>query len=215
MESLEFRLTGTSPLLLNNPQTVDTLSEASVGIRELTSKRKRSEAEDIELRRQKFMAGLYLTPDGAPYIPAYNIQRAAQEAGRLSKQGKIWERGVWLGDDKCLLNYSGPKTAEGLWNDRRFVDNRDGKVGSGARIVVTRPIFPEWSCDVTFHFEPEIANPADILIHLVQAGRMIGVGTYRARFGRFTVSVIGGTVDVTRTAEKWGVEVISSKKKAA
>jgi hypothetical protein len=213
IHSLDFRLVGTSPLLLNNPQTVDALSAASIAIKELSGKRKRTETEDMELRKKKFMAGLYLTSDGAPYIPAYNIQRSAQEAGRLSKQGKIWDRGVWLTEHQCLLDYKGPKTAEGLWEDKRFVDNRDGKVGNGARIVVTRPIFHQWSADVSFNFEDEIANPGDIVAHLFHAGKMIGVGTYRQRFGRFDIEVLGGSVDVSKYTKNLGI--INHVKKAA
>jgi hypothetical protein len=204
MQSLKVRLVGTTPLLVSNPQTVNPHADISKAIAELTSKRKRSEAEDQDMHRLKFQAALYIDSDG-PYLPSYNIFKSGQEAARLTKEGKLWERGISLIGERSHLSYKGPKDADGLWSDKRFVDVRDGRVSSGARILVTRPIFPEWSVEATFMVAEDVADPSKVLAHLVTAGQLIGVGTYRARFGRFSIEVVETSANLDKAIDNLGL----------
>jgi hypothetical protein len=214
MERITVSLTGTNGLLLCNPQTVNPMSAASKAIKELTDKRKRSDAENREILALKYSAALYIDEKG-PYLPAYNIFKSAQEAARLSKSGKIWDRGIIPVESKCYLDYKGPKDPQGLWEDPQFVDIRDGKVGSGSRIVVARPVFPQWKTQVSFDISADVANPADVLAHLQQAGRLIGVGTYRARFGRFEIELVDSTCDLSNACARLGVEGPAKQTKKA
>jgi len=212
IETLTLRLTGTTALMVSNPVTVDPFADVSKAISELSSKKKRTEAENLELHRMKFVAALYVD-DVGPFLPGFNILRSVQEGAKLLRQGKTVERGLTVRDSRLYLNYQGPKTADGLWKDKRFVDVRDGKVASGSRIPVTRPIFPPgWTLDVTFDVAPDVANPADILAHAVTAGRLIGVGTYRSRFGKFSVSLVKSSTDLRKIADNLGVEVLPNGK---
>ena len=43
MKSIKFRMTGTCPLMLNNPQTVNPMNEFTKAISALTSKRKKTD----------------------------------------------------------------------------------------------------------------------------------------------------------------------------
>ena len=45
MKSIKFRMTGTCPLMLNNPQTVNPMNEFTKAISELTSKRKKTDED--------------------------------------------------------------------------------------------------------------------------------------------------------------------------
>jgi hypothetical protein len=205
METLSVRLQGATPLLVNNPSTVNPLSETTKIIKELSGKRKKSDQDVTELLRMKYHASLYYDAELGPYIPAYNAFRCGQEGGKLSKQGKNWERGVTVIGDKAKLNYKGPREPEELWDTPRFVDIRDGSIGT-SRVTVARPIFnPEWSCDVTFMIAPDVVNSADVLANLVTGGRLIGIGTYRARFGRFTVELINSSTNIDRACDNLGV----------
>ena len=76
---------------------------------------------------------------------------------------------------------------KGTWD----TDVRYCKVpASGGRILVARPVFPEWAVE----FEVEVLDdkllPASAIdTILIDAGRIYGVGTYRKEFGQFSVQV--------------------------
>jgi len=205
METMTVRCQGASPLLVNNPSTVNPLEEVTKAIKEISGKRKKSDSDVNELLQLKYLASLYHDPDIGPYLPVYNFFRCGQEGGKLSKQGKNWERGITAVGDKTPIVYKGPRDPKELWNTPRFVDIRDGRIGA-ARVTVARPIFnPQWYCDVTFMIQPDVVNSADVLANLVVGGRLIGVGTYRARFGRFTVELISSSVNLDRACDNLGV----------
>ena len=205
METMTVRIQGETPLLVNNPSTINPLSENTKVIKEITGKRKKSDADVNELLRLKYHAALYHDAELGPYLPSYNFFRCGQEGGKLSKQGKNWERGVTVVGEKTALNYKGPRDPDGLWADTRFVDIRDGRIGA-SRVTVARPIFnPEWYCDVTFMIQPDVVNSGDILANLVTGGRLIGIGTYRARFGRFRVELVSSSANLDRACKSLSV----------
>jgi hypothetical protein len=208
METMTVRLQGATPLLINNPSTINPLSENTKIIKEITGKRKKSDADVNDLLRLKYLAALYYDPDTGPYIPSYNAFRCGQEGGKLSKQGKNWERGVTVVGEKSSLQYKGPRDPDELWANSKFVDIRDGRIGA-SRVTVARPIFsPQWYCDVTFLIQPDVVNSGDILANLVVGGRLIGIGTYRARFGRFTVELVESSVNLDRACKNLSVTKI-------
>lgn len=209
--TISLQLTGVQALLVNSPETINPFSPATIAIAELTGKRKRTEAENLQLFRLKWQASLYLDAEKGPCLPANNILRSVQAAAALSRQGKNIERGVTVRESLVPIEYDGPRTPQAMWDDKRFVDVRDGKVSSGSRIPVVRPIFPVgWKCAVTFDLAPDVVSVADFLMHAVQAGRLIGVGTYRAKFGRFTLGLISASdaKDARKACEAYGVEIL-------
>ena len=59
MKSIKFRMTGTCPLMLNNPQTVNPMNEFTKAISALTSKRKKTDEDQNEIFHLKFLASCY------------------------------------------------------------------------------------------------------------------------------------------------------------
>lgn len=204
MENMSLRLVGSSPLLVNAPTTINPLNKETKLIKEISNKRKKSDSEVMELLRLKFEAALYYDEELGPYLPSYNCFKCGQEGARLSKQGKNWERGVDVVGDKSKIDYRGPRTPSELWSSPKFVDIRDASLG-GKRVTVARPVFKEWSIDVSFSIAEDVTNPADILANIVTGGRLIGVGTYRARFGRFTVELLNSSVNLKKVCDGLGI----------
>jgi hypothetical protein len=52
----------------------------------------------------------------------------------------------------------------------------------------TRPRFPEWAATLEIKFLPSLLNASEVKSFLVTAGREIGIGDWRPRFGRFEVA---------------------------
>jgi hypothetical protein len=186
-------MTGTTPLIMHNAQTADPLNRYAKAIKELTAKRtNKTDADELEISRLKFIAGLYWDDTDGPYLPAANIFRCLIEAGSMTRDGKKVERGVIFQADRARLEYPGPRDLDEMWGDGtgKFVDRRLAAVNR-VRIPVTRPIFPEWSAQFEVLVDDEVLNPEHFAALAQKAGRAVGVGDYRRFYGRFTAEITG------------------------
>lgn len=190
MEQLELHLTGIAPMLMHAPRTVNPLDEITVEIKGYTSKRKKTEEDHRTIARLEWEAGLYHDSALGPYIPSANVEICLRDAGKITRQGTAVTRGVIVSEDKLPLVYTGPRGTNGhgtqeLW-DANYKDIR--RVGNQQNSIMRcRPMFPSWSIKVPILLEPSILDRRDLLELADRAGRMIGLGDYRPRFGRFTV----------------------------
>jgi hypothetical protein len=188
---MELRLTGTQPLIMHNVQAADPYNPFARAMKELTSKRKKTDSDLGEIDRLKFLSGLYYEPATGPFLPAPNVFRALIEAGTITKSGKKIERGVTFLSRLAPLEYSGPRTPEELWGngDTPFVDRRIVVVNR-SRIPGVRPIFPEWAASFEIEIDPDIIDRDEFEAITVRAGR-VGVGDFRRFYGKFAVKLAG------------------------
>ena len=104
----------------------------------------------------------------------------------MQKLGKHAKRGLMVLEDKVHLHYDGPRQAEKLAADPRFVDVRGVRV-SMAKLMRCRPRFNDWTAECTVAFDSEQINENEVRQIIENAGRLVGVGDFRPRFGRFAV----------------------------
>lgn len=187
MEMLTFTFKGTCPLLVNNPQTANPLHPYTQLLKELTSKRVKTDDDHRQIQRLKWEASLYLDDEIGPYLPGTMAWKSIYEAAKLSRQGKAVERGLEIISHTMPIEYDGPRDVEGMWDAKVFLDVRDGML-NGSRVMAARAIFREWMIRFQGAFSPEILNMRDLKTFADIAGKMVGIGTYRRRYGRFTVS---------------------------
>jgi len=187
---LNMRLTGTAPLLMHNVQAADPLNAWAREMKLITAKRSnKTDADNLELDRLKFMSSLYIDAETGPYLPGPNIFRCLMEAGSVTRDGKNIERGVTMASPYGSLEYDGPRSADELWNggEGRFVDRRLAAVNR-VRIPVVRPIFIDWATSFDLMVEDEVIDPEKFQAIATKAGKLIGVGDYRRFYGRFAVT---------------------------
>lgn len=188
---MQFTMIGTGALIMHNAQTADPLNPFAKEIKKITDKRKnKTDADELELSRLKFAAGLYFDPEIGPYLPAANVLRCLIEAGSMTREGKKVERSVIFAQDRAPLEYDGPRTNDGLWGEgqTKYVDRRLAAVNR-VRIPVTRPIFPEWAVTFEITVDDQVLNPDQFADIAEKAGKFIGVGDYRRFYGRFRVEL--------------------------
>lgn len=186
METINVRITGISPLLMHSDRFANPLDPATKAHKELTSKRKKTDEDHEAIARSEWMGSLYIDKNG-PYIPGQNIDAAIIEAAKMQKLGKTVKRAVQVVDDRVHLEYTGPKTAEALFQPE-FIDVRGVKVGM-AKLMRCRPIFREWAAGFTVMYNPEQINREDLVKAINDAGLLVGLCDYRPRFGKFTAEV--------------------------
>lgn len=188
---LNFRIdiTGTAPLIMHNSRLANPLDPATKALKEVTSKRVKSDEDHETMARLEHAGGLYMDPDVGPYIPGENISRCLVDGAKITRNGVKVTRGVFISTNVNPLAYDGPRTVGGLWEDKRFVHMASVKVQT-SRVMRTRPVFYDWSTSAEGILDEAVLNYGDLASIIDQAGALCGLGDWRPRFGRFTAKVV-------------------------
>lgn len=186
MENITVRIEGTSPLLMQSETLANPLHELTKAHKAVSGKRKKSEDDYLWLMESEWKASMYFDDDIGPYLPSLNIEACIAEAGKINRLGKTIKQAVMVTTDRAKLEYDGPRKKEKLWSSGKFADVRGVNVG-GKKIQRCRPIFLSWAAEFDVQFMEDVLDRADLIRTIEEAGRRIGVGTYRPRFGRFNV----------------------------
>jgi hypothetical protein len=195
--SVVFMLEGTSPLMMHNGHLANPFNPFVQQLQQLSKEKKRKGVDklDVEMKiaETEFRGGLILDQAGHPCLTADQIRTCIQEGAKLTRGGKTIERGVVLTKREMPLIYDGPKTADGLWADVKYRDQRMVTVGQ-ARILRTRPIFQSWMVEVPIIYIPMVINFPDLLKYTRDAGMLCGLleGRGKYSFGRFRIKAIDG-----------------------
>jgi hypothetical protein len=189
MKKLSFTITGAAPLLMHNGRLADRDDPYARQMAEITSKRKKTDADYDELARLEFLGGLYLDDNEEPCIPGYVFEACIIGKGgaaRMEREGKTAAASVWVIDDISLI-YDGPRMAEELWKaGKQFVSQSLVNV-RGNTVKRTRPIFRIWSANVVVEFNENLVDEATLKRWIEVAGEQVGLMDWRPRFGRFGV----------------------------
>jgi len=188
-KSVSYKLNSSAPLIMHNGQTSDPLNKWSKAIKQISSKKAKTDADYEEMARLEFMAGLYLNEKG-PIIPADVIDAVVINGAKKSKEGLVAKAGCYC-EGHAELEYNGPRKAVDLWNEEDFRFSTKVRVGM-ASVQRTRPIFRNWSAVITLNIEDSMVNLARVDEWLKVAGTQVGVGDWRPKYGRFTVERLNG-----------------------
>lgn len=184
-QTLSFKIIGLAPLLMHNGQLADPLNPHSRSIAEMTGKRKKTDADHVEVGRREFLGSLYLM-NGEPCIPAEMFEAALIKGAMKEKRGPQAKAGLLI-ENNSRLEYAGPRDPKALWTDDRFRLRVGVKIGQ-AKVMRTRPRFDGWSAELDVKFLPSMLNAREIGGFLTTVGEQIGIGDWRPRFGRFSVA---------------------------
>jgi len=188
-QEVKYKLISSAPLIMHNGQTADPLNKWSKLKKPITSKRKKTEADEEELGHIQFFGSLYMDEDG-PIIPGFVIDAMVVNGAKKFKEGQTAKAGCF-----CLqhakLEYDGPRGAEELWNIDGFRFRVPVKIGM-QKVPTTRPIFNKWSTVITLSIDDEMVNPSRIFEWLTVAGTQVGLCDWRPQHGRFTVERLNG-----------------------
>lgn len=185
MRETSYRISGVAPLLCHNAQLSDPLNEWSKALARVTSKRKKTEDDHLEIARLEFHGGLYLVEGVGPVIPAANLERMLRDAAAKTKQGKQVQAGLIVVED-APIEYEGPRDAAKLWSSDKFFNRQSCKIGQ-QRVIRTRPCFSSWELKFTVNYDEQILDDEKIDEFVELAGRIIGLGDWRPKHGRFEV----------------------------
>lgn len=145
---------------------------------------------------QEWRGYIYATSEGEIYHPATHfdgclIKAAAGykiQGARGKTYAQLFKGNVFCSPDEILFGMRVPESLDTDGDKPLYLDIRPAVV-QRARIVRIRPAFkPGWKLD----FEITVLDdqvPANVVNEvLILAGRTVGVGDFRPRFGRFMVT---------------------------
>jgi hypothetical protein len=174
------------------------LDPAARRIKKLSSKRRKTDEDYVDLAYAEFEGSFYWDDKHGPVVPTNNILSTTIAGAKKSKMGREAALAIFVeGTEKTgdagvvRIDYAGPRDIEGLWNggQGKHVSSELVTVNR-AKIVRTRPIFPEWSVSFRAKFDPMVINGDAVLKAMQDAGFYVGLCEWRPRCGRFSVEVL-------------------------
>jgi len=194
---------GLTPLVTHNERLQDALDPLTQQISKISGKRKKTEADLLDLSRLEFEGGLYQNGNG-PCLPAMNLFRSLQDGAVRMRRGKDVLRGVRPepGLIHVDLIYDGPREVEPMWEKRDEFSLRKGVVVSGRRITRTRPIFTKWAFAAPFVVDDLIWDFADLEQAWAFAGLYAGLCEMRPIYGQYEAKAERLTPELRKWVER-------------
>ena len=192
LETLKLRLKGERALLLHNGQLADGDNGFTKAIKEITGKgaKNRTEAENNELKKLEWLGGLYLNERGLICVTEDMVLSCLERgAASSAKLGKKVKAGVICTQLFFPIKYDGPKDPLTLYEAGKNIDRRMVGVNQ-KRIARVRPRFDHWSIDIELLIETTTINIKSVIEAMKVSGRIVGLGDFRPRFGRFSTEKI-------------------------
>jgi hypothetical protein len=193
METVRFRLTGVSPLLMHSDRGANPLDEDVKAHKELTSKRKKTDEDHEAIMLSEWRLAMYYDDHIGPYLPSFNIRSSLVNGGKFNKLGANIKRATLMPDHAVPLEYKGPRDLDQLAADSSFRDVRSVVVAR-SRLMRTRPIFNEWACEFDLMFDQNQIEQGQLTHAFQNAGKLVGLGDFRPEcggpFGRYSVAVM-------------------------
>lgn len=186
IEIAEIEVYGVMPLLQHARRLSDPLNTFSKRLKKISAKRKKVDEDYEEISRIEFEGSMYWDAKVGPYIPGEWIESCLRDGAKATKRGKIVSSAVMSHGEPFALEYDGPRDIEGLFLSDLHRDTRPVRVNS-ARVMRTRPIFPGWKLTFQVTLNNERLSLEDLADIAKTAGRDVGLGDFRPKYGRFGV----------------------------
>ena len=188
LKKLQFLLQGVSPLILHNGQTADPLNKFAKAMKQISSKRAKTDADYEAMAKLEWQASLYINKEGRICLPDFGLESAFASGARKLKLGKHVQAGLFV-DRHCPLIFDGDTLSlEELWErdeNRLTVAVRVQR----NRVMRTRFKVDEWSAIVPATYSDGLLNKSQIVDIIAKTGEECGMFDWRPKFGRFVSEI--------------------------
>jgi hypothetical protein len=194
MRNAKISITGVSPLLMNNPQTVDRFNNFAKRMAAINAKKTRRTDDDyLELRDLEMESKSYFDEEIGVYVPSSWVSEAiATAAFRVAKISRADIRGaMFTTEDKVRLTYRDMdkvKKIEDIVKNQAFRIVLNLPQGQ-TRLAKAFPIFHHWSFETAVEFDDKIIDPDSLSRIIDHTARYGGFGDFRPKFGRASAEI--------------------------
>ena len=184
---VQAKIRGTRPILFHSGALVDPQNEFTRRIKEISSKRPKTDADQAEISELEYLGAFYCDDDGKIVMPDVNLMATIIEGAKKFKKGPAAKAGVFVdGHGDFDFPHKGDKSPKALWESKKFADRRRVTIQRNS-IIRVRPRFNDWSCEFELELDEGICDLSDVKQWLETAGNRSGLGDYRPMYGRFEV----------------------------
>lgn len=195
MRNAEISITGVSPLLMNNPQTVDRFNGFAKRMAAINAKKTRRTDDDyLELRDLEMESKTYFDKNGAGvYVPSSWLSEAiATAAFRVAKISRADIRGaLFTTEEKIPLKFRDMDKVKAITD---IIKNENFRIilnlpQGQTRLAKAFPIFHQWSFKTSVEFDDKIIDPDSVTRIVEHTAKYGGFGDFRPKFGRAAAEV--------------------------
>lgn len=182
-------VSGISPLLQNNPQTVDPFNKYAKAKKAITNKRTAKTDDDLlELGNIETESKIFFDAEIGVYVPSTWLTEAViTTAFSVAKIGRQKMRGgLFATEPKIALDYRSKnkvKTIHDVVGNPDFRHRMLLKQGQ-VRVPKDAPIFHQWSFSTVLEFDDAIVDFGTLKRIIEHAAKYGGFGDFRPTFGR-------------------------------
>lgn len=143
-----------------------------------------------EIERAEWEGSLYHDGENL-FVPGDNIHACIVGGARKAKLGKQVESGMLPVDDVPIKTALKPgESLDKIYDRKEFSLRKPVRIPprTGARLMKVRPMIPSgWELNFEVEFDQNQLSKDNLVEAMREAGRKIGLGDWRPRFGRFIV----------------------------
>lgn len=187
VSTIQPTIVGTRSLLMSKPTSLNRHHQLTKQWNAIKGKKKKTDEEMDELEHLQWLMSIYFSPKLGPVLPTQNILAATIGGARLFKEGRQVERFVTFVEGEVALEYDGPRDLEEMWQSGHYTDASPVRRG----VVAVRPIFQAWACTFNVQLDTSGIDERDFLRHLAKGGSVVGIGSWRKRYGRYRAELNG------------------------
>lgn len=195
IQQAQIIVTGISPLLQNNPQTVDPFNHYAKAKKAITNKRTAKTDDDLlELGNLETESKLYFDDEIGVYIPATWITEAIICTGfSVAKIGRAKMRGgLFATEPKIKLKYRSMNKVKTITDVVMNPELRHRMLLKQGQVRVPKdaPIFHDWSFETVVEFDDTVVDMGSLRRIVERSAKYGGFGDFRPTFGRATAEVL-------------------------
>lgn len=191
-EKFKIEINGISPLIIHNCQISNPLNPYNKKLKEITSKRKKTEEDHEKILNIQWEAALYWSDSLGLYMPWENLYACLLKAAKSHKMGP--KMGGFSFSDAIgyPIQTKHHKNLEALRNDP---NNKLVKMVNiqRSKTLSCRPIFQSWKIEFVFETDPNFITPNEVKTILLTAQARGGLGVWRPTspqpgpYGKFSI----------------------------
>lgn len=181
--TFQIKIESVAPMLQHNGDLASAKNPFAKRIKDISGKRKKTDADLEAMGDLEFRGGLYLTQAGEITVPPILLESFLVEGAKMHKEGQIALAGLFVEQEGIEFSFAGPKTVDERLKDPACRLTRRVKVQRNT-VERVRPIFHDW----TLSFQASVIVqmvPEDMLKRWASsAANFKGLGDWRPRYGR-------------------------------
>jgi hypothetical protein len=196
-KQFSFTIKQLTPMLMHSDRLCNPLDPLKKQMSEISSVRKKQDEHFQKMAEIEFLASIYWDKDLGIYVPSSNVIASVYCALKKNKLGKS-VKAVSLSDaiGFSIIEMKG-KTPQDLLSvksgDQLKHVHTKSVVIQRSRIMRTRALFPQWSCNVSGTLDVELLSVDQFKSALSTAGYEMGIGDWRPElgkgsFGKFSIN---------------------------